>query len=79
MRKNLYKVIYRVDNGVDIEYYRSFVLAENLSAAEGMINQYWTKQYDTSIEIKSSQEIDVFEEKIVGHEMISWYAYTEKE
>ena len=73
MRKNLYKIICRVDNGVDIEYYRSFVLAENLSAAERMIRQYWTRQYDTSVEIKSSQEIDVFEEKIVGHEMISWY------
>ena len=32
MRKNLYKVICRVDNGVDIEYYRSFVLAENLKS-----------------------------------------------
>lgn len=73
MRKNLYEIICCVDNGVDIEYYRSFVLAENFSAAERMIKQYWTKQYDTSIEIKSSQEIDVFKEKIVGQEMISWY------
>ena len=33
MKKNLYKIVCRVDNGVDIEYYRSFVLADNLSAA----------------------------------------------
>lgn len=59
--------------GKAAEYYRSFVLAENLSAAERMVKQYWTKQYDTSIEIKSSQEIDVFEEKIVDQEIISWY------